>query len=326
MKARYFIVGVSSLLALAPVGCASQGTPPPATPVGMSTTSNVTPTASPASTTVDNDDELTADLREHHRHHNGGFAMFVAMSLDSLGSESGPTPGAGDTSPQQSAAITKIQSDIYAALRPAQVAEKDVLSTLADGIAAGSIEKARVDTAIMQLSAAAAGAREGITDSLNQLHSVLTPAQREALVDKVEAHFEVWGDVNSEDDSTDRNIHEGHLRRVATEIGLSPDQVDKIRATFKESMAGTMGMPFDPKESEAQVAAFGHAFMGESFDAKTLSSGAAANTHMVTWGARRMAHFYEAVSPVLTADQRVKLADSLRWHARTMQPQAMNSN
>jgi hypothetical protein len=289
----------------------------------MATTSDAKPTGS---TSVDNDDELTADLREHHRHHHGGFAMFVAMSLDSLGSESGPTPGASDTSPQQSAAITKIQADIYAALKPAQAAEKNVLSTLADGIAAGAIEKAKVDVAILQVAAAAAGAREGITDSLNQLHSVFTPSQREALVDKVEAHFEVWEDVNSEDDSTDRNIHEGHLHRVASEIGLSSEQVDKIRVTFKESMAGTMGMPFDPKESEAKIAAFGSAFVSASFDAKTLSSGVAANTHMVTWGARRMAHFYEAVSPVLNADQRAKLADSVRWHASTMQPQAMNSN
>jgi len=323
MKARYFMVGVSSILAFAPLGCASQDTPPAAAPTGMATTSDVTPTGS---TSVDNDDELTADLREHHRHHNGGFAMFIAMSLDSLGSESGPTPGASDTSRQQSAAITKIQANIYAALKPAQAAEKNVLSTLADGIAAGAIEKAKVDAAILQLSAAAAGAREGITDSLNQLHTVLTPSQREALVDKVSAHLEVWEDVNSEDDSTDRNIHEGHLHRVANEIGLSPDQVDKIRATLKESMAGTMGMPFDPKEREAQFAAFGSAFVSDSFDAKTLSSGAAANTHMVTWGAKRMAHFYEAVSPFLTADQRAKLADSLRWHASTMQPQAMNSN
>jgi Spy/CpxP family protein refolding chaperone len=289
----------------------------------MATTSTVTLTGS---TTVDNDDELTADLREHHRHHNGGFAMFIAMSLDSLGSETGPTPGASDTSPQQSAAITKIQADIYAALKPAQAAEKNVLSALADGIAAGAIEKVKVDSTILQLSAAASGAREGITDSLNQLHSVLTPAQREALVDKVEAHFEVWEDVSSEDDSSDQSIHEGHLHRVATEIGLSPDQLDKIRASFKESMAGTMGMSFDRKESEAQVSAFSSAFMSDSFDAKTLSSGAAANAHMVTWGAKRMAHFYEAVSPFLTADQRAKLADSLRWHASTMQPQAMNAN
>jgi Spy/CpxP family protein refolding chaperone len=322
MKARYLVVGVSSLLALAPVGCASHDTPPATAPTGV-TTSDVTPAGS---TSVDNNDELTADLREHHRHHHGGFAMFIAMSLDSLGSESGPTPGASDTSPQQSAVITKIQADIYAALKPAQAAEKNILSTLADGIAAGVIEKGKVDAAILQLAVAAAGVREGITNALNQLHSVLTPSQREALVDKVEAHFEVWRDVNSENDSTDRNIHEGPLHRVASEIGLSADQVDKIRATLKESMAGTTDMPFDPKESEAQVAAFGSAFVSDSFDAKTPSSSVAANTRMVTWGARRMAHFYEAVSAVLQVDQRAKLADSLRWHASTMQPQAMNSN
>src|ERR1700683_2786957 len=109
MKVRHYAVGVSSILALAPVGCASQSTPQAAAPT-IATTSPVTASGSMP---VDSDEELTADLREHHRHHHGGFVMFVAMSLDSLGSETGPTPGASDTSPQQSAAITAIQARMY---------------------------------------------------------------------------------------------------------------------------------------------------------------------------------------------------------------------
>jgi len=53
---------------------------------GRPATSEVIPAA--ASST---DDESMADLRDHHFHHHGGFAMFVAMSLPLL-----------DTTPEQS--------------------------------------------------------------------------------------------------------------------------------------------------------------------------------------------------------------------------------
>ena len=40
-----------------------------------------------------------------------------------------------------------------------------------------------------------------------------------------------------------------------------------------------------------------------------------ANAHLVGWGAAQMAHFVETASPVLTSEQRAKLAQRLRDHA-----------
>jgi Spy/CpxP family protein refolding chaperone len=267
---------------------------------------------------VEDDDESIADLREHHRHHHhGGLAMFVAMSLDSLGSAAGSTPAPTAATPDQRDAITKIQADMHAKMRPAHDAEKTVLSTLADGIAAGNIDKARVDGAIAQLSTVAAGVNDAVADSLNRLHATLTPAQRAALVDKVEAHFEVWNEVNSTDESAGRDdAHGGQLGRLTTELGLSSNQVDTILGTLKSS---TARVPFDRKEGDQHLHAFGKAFASDVFDARTLSTGASANAHIATWGAVRMARVYEAVSPVLTLDQRTKLADSLRRHANYTQ-------
>jgi Spy/CpxP family protein refolding chaperone len=286
------------ILLAATVGCGGS-TPQASAPTGTATTSDVAPAGT---TPAEDEDESTADLREHHRHHHhGGFAMFIAMSLDSLG-----------TTPEQSAAITKIQSEMHAKMQPAHDAEKNVLSTLADGIAAGNIDKAKVDTAIAQLSAVAASVHDAVADSLNQLHATLTPPQRAALVDKVEAHFAVWHHANAEDETVDRDAHGGHLGKLAKEVGLSPDQVEKIRASFKSSMGGGH---FDRKEGEEHLKAFGKAFASDPFDAKTLTTGTAANAHMATWGVTRMARFYEAVTPALTPDQRTKVAEALRRHA-----------
>jgi hypothetical protein len=229
--------------------------------------------------------------------------MFVAMSLDYLG-----------TTPEQSAALTKIKSDMYTEMQPAHEAEKHLLSTLADGVAAGHIDRANVEAAIAQVSSAASRVEDAVAASLNELHAVLTPPQRIALVDKIDAHFEVWNDVNVADETAARDGHGGHLARVAKEIGMSPEQVEKSRANFKSSFV-TAPASYDRSEGQEYVKAFGKAFESDTYDARTLRAGGLANAHIATWGATRMARFYEAVTPVLTLDQRTKLADALRRHS-----------
>jgi len=296
------------------VGCGG-GTPPAASqnapaPSAASSAAAPAPVATSdvaaAGTTpaAEEEDESMADLKAHHRHHHhGGFAMFIAMSLDSLG-----------TTPDQDAAIVKIRDDMHAKMQPAHDAEKNVLSILADGVAAGRIDKAKVDAAIEKLAAASAGVHDAIADSLNQLHGILTPQQRIALVDKVEAHFNVWHHANAEEEATTKEGHGGHLAKLAKEVGLSPDQEEKIRASFKSSI-GTVKQHYDRSEGDAHLKAFGAAFEADAFDAKTLTTGGPANAHIASWGTTRIARFYEAVTPVLTPDQRTKVADIIRHHA-----------
>jgi Spy/CpxP family protein refolding chaperone len=287
--------------AAAPPMAVQPSTPPAAPPAPTPSESDV---ASAGPTPLDEDDESTTDLKEHHRHHHhGGFAMFIAMSLDSL-----------SVDPDQSAEIVKIQTEMRAKMQPAHDAEKKLLTVLADGIASGKIDNGKVQSATKQVSEAAAGVHDAVTDSLNHLHAVLTPPQRAALVDKVEAHFAVWTQANSEDESAERDAHGGHLGALAKDLELSPLQVEKIRANFKASTAAAP-VHFNRIQSEEHLRAFGEAFASDNFDAKTLSTGGAANAQIATWGATRTARFYEAVNPSLTLDQRTKLASSLRRHA-----------
>src|ERR1700722_6769321 len=103
------------------------------------------------------DDEAAADVSEHHRHHHhGGVAMFIAMSLDTLG-----------VTPEQRGAVDKIEADLFARMEPARAAEQAVLETLADGIAAGAIDQAKVNAALAQLASASAGIHDASADALN---------------------------------------------------------------------------------------------------------------------------------------------------------------
>ena len=248
-------------------------------------------------------DDSTADLAEHHRHHHhGGFAMFIAMSLDSI-----------NATPEQHDQIMKIQADMHAKMQPAHDAEKQLLLAIADGVEAGQIDQGKIDPLIAQLSAASAGVHDAVADSLNALHALLTPPQRTALVDKVEAHLEVWHHANTAEEGADKDAHGGHLGKLAKDLSLTPDQVEKVRGNFHSSIASAP--KYDRSEADAHFKAFAAAFASDTFDSKTLTTGGPANAHMATWGAHRMLHLYKAITPVLTPEQRTKLAADIRSNA-----------
>jgi Spy/CpxP family protein refolding chaperone len=286
------------LLALA-LGCGG-ATSPSAGPEDRTQTEQAAPAADTAATGEEVDDS-TADVVDHHRHHHhGGFSMFIAMSLDSIG-----------VTPDQHDAIAKIQSEMHAKMQPAHDAEKAVLLALADGVAAGQVDRGKLDGAVAQLSSTSAGVHDAMIESLNALHHTLTPPQRQALVDKVEAHAEVWHHSNTSEAARDAKA--GHLEKLAKELALSPEQVEKIRAGFSGSIGKVA--PYDRGEADAHFQAFASAFTKDAFDAKALRSGGAVNAHMATWGVVRLVHLYEAAAPVLTPEQRTKAADALRRHA-----------
>jgi len=252
------------------------------------------PPASVAGASAEEQD-ATAGLLEHHRHHHhGGVTLLLAMSLDTLG-----------LPPEQRPAVEKIRSDLYARMEPARAAEQSLLGTLADGLVAGAFDTAKVDAAVTQLTTAAASVHDASSDALNQLHDVLTPPQRAALADKLEAHWSVWQRANTDD-------HD-RLTQLTADLALTPEQVDKIRATEAESMKA---LPrFDASKVAAYVRTLGDAFRAPTFDAKALTAGSAATVDMAGWGAAHMARFVESVSPVLTPEQRATLAQILRLHA-----------
>jgi Spy/CpxP family protein refolding chaperone len=253
----------------------------------------------PASAGADDDDDVLAGLFEHHRyHHHGGATLFVAMSLDTIG-----------VSPEQRAAVEKIRARLHGALAPARAAEENLVGQLADGLAASRFDTAKIDAATAQVATAAATAHDAAAAALNELHAALTPPQRAALVDKVEAHWAVWQKANAHGASADNDRN--HLAALTKDLELTPDQVAKIRAGLSGEHAPP---PFDPQEMTTHLRAFGDAFRSDSFDATKLSANGA-NQRLAAWGAAHLAHFLETVSPVLEADQRAELVSDLREHA-----------
>jgi Spy/CpxP family protein refolding chaperone len=246
------------------------------------------------------DEAVNEELRDYHRHHHhGGVTMFISMAIDTLGLD-----------PAKKAQVEKIQSDLHAKMAPARDAEHDLLSTIADGVATGKIDTAKVDAGVTKIATASAGIHPATADALTQLHDALSPVERAALADKVKAHWEVWHKVNA--DEKPGSAEKGtHLAKLTTLLALTPDQVDQIGKALSADVPVTPQT--DPKAVDTYVQNFATAFTADKFDPKSLAPAATASAgHLARYGWARQARFYEAVTPVLTADQRAKLSAHLR--------------
>jgi Spy/CpxP family protein refolding chaperone len=262
-------------------------------------------TAQGASAARAEEDPASEEVRDHHRHHHqGGVTWLVALSLDTL-----------DADPQKQTQVQQIQSSLREQMTPARDAERNLLSALADGVASGNVSQPRVSSSLDNLEAATILVHEKSLDTINQLHALLSPEERQAVAEKVRAHWEVWRKVNADEDYGSKEM-DSHLTRMAEALQMTPDQVDRISAQLKSNAPPKP----DPAASQDRMEAFATAFASDKFDARTLGANDAQRGRFAHSGAARMVRFYEIATPVLTPDQRSKLADHLRDRANDARP------
>ena len=127
------------------------------------------------------------------------------------------------------------------------------------------------------------GGHDASLTALNQLHAALTPPQRAKLVDELQGHWEKWKEAQGQDEADDKQHHAGHMLALVRELGLTQDQADKIKASFKDKMKAA---PQDHAHKEVQdhLTAFGTAFKADTFDAKKVTGAKAADGHMAQVG------------------------------------------
>jgi Spy/CpxP family protein refolding chaperone len=238
-----------------------------------------------------------------HRHHHGGIGALIAMSLKDL-----------DLTAEQRTAIDKIKTDLEAKMEPAKAAGKDVATALADGVAAGKVDRKKVEAAIGKMATQIDATQPASLDALNQLHAALTPEQRTALSDALVAHYAKWREAQGHDEADDGKFRSGHMLALVKDLGISKDEAEQIKTSFKALLRASP-QEAEPPKVEAHVQALATAFKAEKFDAKTLKTTPSAGASMAKWSSTRMERFLEAAAPILTADQRTKLADMIRNRA-----------
>lgn len=283
MRASFAPVVMGTIVTLA--GCGSAPAPKPMTPPSAQE-----PGEHP-------------EAHHHRARHHGGVIVLIAMSLKEL-----------ELSPEQKATAEKIRAEVDAKMSAPHAAGKELGATLTEGVMAGAVDRAKADAAIDKLVAAVETLHAQTLDAINQLHATLTPAQRASLVDKLHARAAKWHESHGDDEHGEHGDHKqtpSHVAGFGRDLGLTDDQKEKIRSNLHDTMKD--GPPHDHRDMQEHLDSFSAAFKTDTFDAKTFdAAGRRAATHMARWGATRMARFCEAAAPVLTPEQRTKLATSLR--------------
>jgi Spy/CpxP family protein refolding chaperone len=209
--------------------------------------------------------------------------------------------------PDQRAAVEALKADIKAQSEPLRAAHEALVETVATSVQAGAIDHTTLDPAVSAMQAAAQAHRPVFQDAANRLHALLDAGQRQQLVDalrdKVHAGHGhgMWGKHD-------------HLSKIADELGLSQAQRDAVEAKLQalrdsERAAheqGRAGM----REHFEHMKAVADAFVSDSFDAHALALGEKMPGHDMM--AQGVVARLEAALPILTADQRVQLAQLIR--------------
>jgi Spy/CpxP family protein refolding chaperone len=234
----------------------------------------------------------------------------IAMSINDL-----------DLTADQKTTVEKIRTDLQAKMEPARAAEQNLAGILADGVAAGAVDRAKADAAIQKIVAQAETIHGATADAMNKLHAALTPAQRAALVGKLQEHFDKWKEANGHEDQ-DGQHRTGYILALVRDLNLTQSEAQQIKSSFRSlisSSAPAKGQAdvrnHEHKAVSDHLQAFATAFKADKFNARSLTGANAANGKMAQWGATRMARFFEAAAPILTPDQRTKLAQMIRDRA-----------
>lgn len=216
----------------------------------------------------------------------------------------------GLTADQKARLMTRAQR-LKAQVAPIKAQRKAAMKDLAAQVRAGRIDAAALDRHIAQFQKTMDALRPELQAALTELHRTLTPAQREALVDKIKSRRHRRGMFGH-----GHRGHRGKHRRVVKMLGLSDAQQDQIEdlvhGYFWNNRTALRQQRRDMRD---RMKAAAEAFVGESFDPSTLPVlGQGKAPRMIKMLRDALPTANKALA-VLTPEQRAKLAAHIEKRA-----------
>ena len=237
-------------------------------------------------------DAAHGDAGPHGHGFRGGGLLGAALRLDSLTAD-------------QRAAIEKLIASRRTAGVPVRQAEAQLLTILAQQVEQAKIDPTGLSASVGAEQNASNGQAAAERDALTQLHSILSAAQREQLVDRIEQRRQGHQAHEGREAHDGGHESEGHGGRwLGRALELTPGQETQIRANLQ---AERNGAPDGHAGRGGERAKVLDTFKGDSFDPSAFVT-----AHNRGVGIERLA---EAAVPVLTPEQRATLAAKLRERA-----------
>ena len=225
----------------------------------------------------------------------------------------------------QRATIEQMAKDAETRMEPARKARGDLMLAIADQVQKGAIDRTALQPKIDAVAAAHQSAQPGNRAAFEKLHDLLTPEQRLAFVNAMEAeHHDQKGPGQRGEGMR------GRMNKWATDLGLSQDQQDQIKtkmqARWQAHFAGAVtGADQTGAVQDGHMMAEGHkmheqykamleAFKGDNFKMDQVAP-AQDHREMANGFAGHMLGMLETSLSVLTPEQRNIAANKLREKA-----------
>jgi Spy/CpxP family protein refolding chaperone len=220
---------------------------------------------------------------------------------------------ASSLSADQQGKVTALRDAFHARHQKTESAQQAFRSALADQIAAGTIDRAKLKPQLDALAAIVAANQKDNLAAFTSLHDLLDSKQRNTFVDFIESHGPQHGGMDAGEGHPHGGLgfHGGFgpLKEWRTLLNLTDAQVQQIRQAMRDKL-GRDGHKEFFKHFEAIHAQL-EAFRADSFTPDgTLFSFDKMSDHMLTLA--------EIAEPILTPEQRQLAAQKVRemphWH------------
>jgi Spy/CpxP family protein refolding chaperone len=210
----------------------------------------------------------------------------------------------------QRAAIEQLATDAEARHAAARAARQDLLTTLATQVEAGSIDRNALQPKLAAITAAAQASQPADRAAFEQLHSILSPDQRAAFVDAVQAQAKQMHGQMKE--------HMG-LHEWAKDINLTDDQKSQIKAAVMQKLqAGGEQAKHEWKGAKHHGEAVMDAFKQDQFSLDQVAPAKDVG-QMVGKMSDHLLSVAEVALPILTPAQRTQVAQKLRERAASVE-------
>jgi hypothetical protein len=207
--------------------------------------------------------------------------------------------------PDQKSEVEKMRAEAEKRHARVKAAENEFLTTLADQVEKGKLDRCALAPAIKPFASAKAEAHPGDRAAFEHLHSILDPEQRATFVDALQRHWEAH-----------KKMHEpaALAEKMERDLSLSTDQKESLEAIFTGLHEIREAQPGYAAHRERWTKIL-DAFKGDEFDLDEVAPMGDVAAHTKAKVEHRL-WAGEAILPVFKPEQRKAIADKIREHAK----------
>ncbi len=206
----------------------------------------------------------------------------------------------------QQALLLKLGQTLRAQSEPVQVARRELLGLILEGISSGAFDEVRIAAQIQKVVAAAEARGPAVVQALTQLHQGLTPTERQTVSSTVNQGL--YG--QSAQPTSERQQLQQRVDSLTAGIGLTEAQSTQIRSTITDSFhTYAPDLQEEAERRRKELGGLCKGFGGIYFEPAVENVTAAWDLQAKS---TRLVAFARALTPILTPDQRQQVVARIR--------------